>query len=347
MEATWFAVIAFMLTTYVVLDGFDFGAGIAHLFVARSDEERRTVIAAIGPVWDGNEVWLVASGGVLVFAFPKAYAVAFSGFYLPLMIVLWLLVGRGLSIELRSHSQNPLWRDFWDGLFCASSVTLALLLGVALANVVRGVPIDASGYFKGELFTNLRTGENPGALDWYTVSIGLFGVAMLGLHGALYLNWKTEGLVQDRSARLARRFYRAALLLGVFVTAGTYAVQPDLFRALAARPAGWLFPLVALGGVVGVPAALGRDRSLAAFLASCAILVGLLGALAAALYPILLRSTIDPAFTVDATRAASSHRGLLLGLIWWIPAMVIALGYFTYLFRSFAGKVKLGDAGHG
>ena len=145
MEATWFALLAFMLTAYVVLDGFDFGAGVLHVLVAKNDAERRTVLAAIGPVWDGNEVWLIASGGVLVYAFPRAYAVAFSGFYLPLMIVLWLLMLRGLGIELRSHMNDSLWWSGFDFVFSASSVLLAVFFGAAIGNVMRGVPLDSSG----------------------------------------------------------------------------------------------------------------------------------------------------------------------------------------------------------
>src|SRR5512140_7900 len=187
MATAWFILLGFMLIVYVVLDGFDLGAGILHLFVARHDDERRTVLAAIGPVWDGNEVWLLAAGGLLVFAFPRVYAVAFSGFYLPLILVLWLLVLRGVSIELRSHQANPLWRQFFDVVFALSSAVLALVLGVALGNVLRGVPIDGSGFFAAPLFTNFGHGGELGAIDWYTLSVGLFALAALGAHGAMYL----------------------------------------------------------------------------------------------------------------------------------------------------------------
>src|SRR5205823_12906150 len=171
-EPIWFGIVALMLTVYVVLDGFDFGGGILHLFVAKPGRERRTVLAAIGPVWDGNEVWLVAAGGVLFYAFPRAYAAGFSGFYLPLMIVLWLLILRGVSIEFRSREPNPLWRSFWAGTFALASSLMAIVLGAALGNIVRGVPVDASGYFVGPLFTNFRPGAHPGVLDWYTVLLG-------------------------------------------------------------------------------------------------------------------------------------------------------------------------------
>src|SRR6516225_1580612 len=154
MDALWYAIVAGMLAVYVALDGFDFGAGILHRFVARTDMERRTVLAAIGSVWDGNEVWLIAAGGLLFMAFPKAYSASFSGFYLALMIVLWLLILRGVAIEFRSQQENPLWREFWDTTFAFSSALLAIVLGTALGNVVRGVPVDATGFFAIPLFTN-------------------------------------------------------------------------------------------------------------------------------------------------------------------------------------------------
>src|SRR5262245_13345079 len=174
MNTLWFIIIAGMLAVYVVLDGFDFGAGIVHLFVARTDRERRTVLAAIGPLWDGNEVWLIAAGGVLVYAFPRAYSAGFSGFYMALMMVLWLLILRGTAIEFRSREANPLWRSFWDGTFAFSSVLMAVVLGAALGNGIRGVPLDETGFFAGPLFTNFLPGRRPGVLDWYTVLIGLF-----------------------------------------------------------------------------------------------------------------------------------------------------------------------------
>src|SRR5262249_55398436 len=219
MEAAWFAVIGFMLVIYVGVDGFDFGAGILHLLIAKTDEERRTVLAAIGPFWDGNEVWLVAAGGVLVFAFPRVYAAAFSGFYLPLTMVLWLLILRGLSIEFRSHHDNPLWRNFWDASFAFASVLIAAVLGASLGNLIRGVPLDSSGYFRAVLFTNFRTRPEPGALDWYTILVGLFAVAVLAGHGAVYLWWKASGTVADRAERLAKRLWVgiAAALLPVTV----------------------------------------------------------------------------------------------------------------------------------
>src|SRR5947207_5235587 len=179
METTWFCLVALMLGVYVVLDGFDLGAGVAHLLVAETDEERRAVLRSIGPVWDGNEVWLLAAGGTLYFAFPALYASSFSGFYLPLMIVLWLLILRGIAIEFRNHVESPVWQPIWDVVFAGSSGMLAVFFGAALGNVVRGVPLDAAGVFFLPLWTNFRIGKEVGILDWYTVMCGF--TAFIGL----------------------------------------------------------------------------------------------------------------------------------------------------------------------
>jgi cytochrome d ubiquinol oxidase subunit II len=205
MATTWFLIVALMFTTFVVLDGFDFGASALHLLVAKTDEERRTVLGAIGPLWDGNEVWLVAGGGILFFAFPHAYAAAFSGFYLPLTMVLWLLILRGVSIEFRGMEASPLWRTAWDGFFFFASALMAVVLGAALGNVIRGVPIGPDGYFSGPLFTNFMPGPHPGVLDWYTTLVGVFSLLVLSMHGALFLRMKTEGALRDRSQIWARR----------------------------------------------------------------------------------------------------------------------------------------------
>src|SRR5437660_1667929 len=185
MGTIWFWLEAIMITIYVLLDGFDLGAGAIHLLVARTDKERRQVLASIGSVWDGNEVWLIAAGGTLYFAFPALYASAFSGFYLPLMIVLWLLILRGIGIEFRAHVRNPVWQNFFDAVFSGSSILLAVFFGVALGNVVRGVPLDATGYFFEPLWTDFQLSSQPGILDWYTVLIWGLALVTLTSHGSL------------------------------------------------------------------------------------------------------------------------------------------------------------------
>src|SRR5271166_7049208 len=173
MGFLWFWLVAVMIVGYVVLDGFDLGVGVLHLFLVRTEAERKATLGSIGPVWDGNEVWLLAGGGTLYFAFPLLYASAFSGFYLALMIVLWLLIGRGASIELRAQINIGVWKSFFDGLFFFSSALLAIFFGAALANVIRGVPLQEDGYFFLPLWTNWRIGSQPGILDWYTVIGGV------------------------------------------------------------------------------------------------------------------------------------------------------------------------------
>src|SRR5207302_8140427 len=228
MGTIWFWLVAVMIVIYVLLDGFDLGAGTIHLLVAKTDEERRQVLGSIGPVWDGNEVWLLAAGGTLYFAFPALYASAFSGFYLPLMIVLWLLILRGASIEFRNHIQSAVWDPLWDFLFCTSSLLLAIFFGAALANVVRGVPLDASGYFFEPLWTDFQLGEQTGILDWYTTLVAVLALLALVMHGALWVQMKTTGPVNQRSAKLAANAWWGVLVLTAVVTTVTFQIQPQV-----------------------------------------------------------------------------------------------------------------------
>jgi cytochrome d ubiquinol oxidase subunit II len=344
MHALWYAILAAMLTAWAVLDGFDFGAGVVQRIVATTEAERGTVIAAIGPVWDGNEVWLVVSGGVFVFAFPRAYAVALSGMYLALCMVLWLLVFRGIAIELRGQIQHPLWRAGWDGMFTLASTVLAFVAGVALANVVRGVPIDESGWFHTDLFA--LGGGRVGAIDGYTGFVGLLAVVLLAAHGATYLAWKTEGDLRERCTAAARRAWMVGLVLVVGATAATAFVRPALFAALARRPWVWPLPAIAIASPVVALHALRRGEDRRAFLASSAFLASLLLVTAGALYPVLLPSTFGSQYDLDVEAAASGPHGLAVGVAWWAPAMVLAVLYFVNLFRSMRGKVASGEHDH-
>jgi cytochrome bd ubiquinol oxidase subunit II len=306
MEMFWFAVVSVMLAVYVVLDGFDFGAGIIHHLVAKTDDERRTVLAAIGPFWDGNEVWLLAGGGVLFLAFPRAYAAAFSGFYLPFMIVLWLLILRGIGIEFRSHNDNPLWRQFWDSIFSLASVLMALVLGTALGNVVRGVPLDATGYFALPLFTNFRPGPELGVFDWYTLLVGLFALVLLAGHGALYLCWKTAGPVQDRGKIIAWRAWLIVLPVWLLVSGATAWLRWSLFANLLARPWTWGLVILILAGLIGVFRFQRQGRQRSAFLSSSVFITAILAATMAGNYPNLLRSTMNPADSLTPTNWSAS-----------------------------------------
>ena len=340
METFWYGAVAVMVAGYVVLDGFDLGAGALHLFVAREDRERREVLAAIGPVWDGNEVWLLAGGGTLFFAFPRAYAAGFSGFYLPLMLVLWLLILRGLAIEMRSHLEAPVWRAFFDGTLAFSSTLLCVVLGAALGNVLRGVPLDATGSFLVPLFTDLRvTGAAQGVLDWYTVLVGVFALAALCGHGALFLAWRCSGPVQARATRISLRAYAVTAALGAGAVAATAIVRPHFYGQMLARPLSYPLVLLAAGSLLAVFVLRKRGKELGAFLASAGFLLGTLSATAVGAFPDLLVSTVAPEHTITAYSAATGAYGLRVGLTWWCLAMPLALGYFAYLYRSLRGKV--------
>ena len=346
MGTIWFCLVAIMIAMYVLLDGFDLGAGAIHLFVAKTDLERREVLASIGPVWDGNEVWLLAAGGTLYFAFPALYASGFSGFYLPLMMVLWLLILRGSSIEFRNHVKSAVWDPLWDFLFCASSLLLAVFFGAALANVVRGVPLDATGYFFEPLWTNFQLGEETGILDWYTVLVGVLALLVLVMHGALWVQLKTSGAVNARAKRLAGRVWWGVVVLTAIVTAVTFQVQPQVKENFVTWPLGFVLPLLAVAGLAGVAFELRKHEERKAFFASCLYLVGMLTSVVFGVYPMVLPAR-NPIYslTVEGTKAGAY--GLKVGVIWWIVGMILAAGYFTYVYRSFGGKVAVEEDPHG
>jgi cytochrome d ubiquinol oxidase subunit II len=352
MDTVWFAIIAIGLTIYVVLDGFDLGVGALHLLAGRSERDRRTLIRSIGPVWDGNEVWLLAGSGLLVLGFPVVYAAAFSGFYLPLMMVLWLLIGRGISLEFRNHISSPLWTPFWDVCFSISSALLAVLLGVALANIVRGVPLNEDGRFFLPLWTDFAVhvpatgaarGHPLGILDGYTVLGGLTALTVLSLHGATWIVLKTSGALRDRARLWIGRTWWASLAMTLGLTVATFLVQPHIQERMAGPTAGWIFPAIAFGGLFLVrrDTAAGRER--AAFLASCAFLVGLMMSAAWGMYPYLLPATTDPARGLTAHNASTSEYAMRVALWWFIPGLLLASTWFVVVYRSFAGKVDLAD----
>lgn len=335
METIWFGLVAVLLTGYVLLDGFDLGAGIVHLFAAKTPEERGQILASIGPVWDGNEVWLIAAGGTLYFAFPALYAASFSGFYLALNIVLWLLILRGIAIEFRHHVHNELWIAFWDVVFAGASTLLVVFFGTALGNVVRGVPLDAEGYFFLPLWTNLVPGVEPGIIDWYTVLAGIAAVIALTMHGALWVALKTTGEVANRSDTIARKACLAMVPAILLLSVMSFYVQPHLAESFRERPWGIVFPLISVSGLIGVY----RNRSLRAFLASGVFLFGLLASVAFGLYPNVLPSNADPSLSLTVLNAAASPYGLMIGFYWFLPALALALGYTFFVYRHFSGKV--------
>jgi cytochrome d ubiquinol oxidase subunit II len=341
-------IVAVMVAAYVLLDGFDIGAGAVHLLIAKTEDERRTVLRAIGPVWDGNEVWLLAAGGALYFAFPLLYASSFSGFYLPLTMVLWLIMLRAIGIEFRSHIAEPIWKGFFDVVFSVASILLAIFFGAALGNVVRGVPLNADGYFFEPLWTNWLVGKENGILDWYTVLCGVVALATLTAHGCLYLATKTEGELNGRARAVAFTLWPVQVLLTGASLIATLYVQPISLQNYYKWPVGFVIPVVVIGSLLVTFFSLKKQNDKAAFLGSCGYIVGMLVGAAFALYPNVLPASSDPKYSLTIYNTATGEHGMVVGFVWWSIGIVFALGYFVFIYRMFRGKVKLEEGGeHG
>lgn len=341
MIAVWYCVVGFMLTAYVVLDGRNFGAGMLHRAVARTPEERRQVIGAIGPLWSWHEVWLVGFGGTLLAVFPRLMATAFAGYYLALFLILWGLILRGIAIEVGGHIDNRLWQEFWDVVFVFASFLLAILFGAAAGNLARGVPLDAAGNFSMAFFTNFGVRGNVGLLDWYTVSVAIFAAVVLAAHGATYLTMKTEGGVHERSEAWARRLWVASGPLFVAISVETRIVRPDLPGPAVHNPLWALGLLVVVISAAMLVSGLVTRRELRAFVGSNGVLFGLLGTGGVTLFPVMLHSTLVPGNSLTAYAVASTPRALFLASIWWPVAFVLANAYFVFISRRYAGKVSV------
>jgi len=346
MGFIWFWLVAVMIVGYVVLDGFDLGVGILHLFLPRTEGEKRSSLRSIGPVWDGNEVWLLAGGGTLYFAFPLLYASAFSGFYLPLMIVLWLLVLRGVTLELRNHIDVGVWLALLDGVFGLSSAMLAIFYGAALANVLRGVPLAADGYFFLPLWTNFQPGVHPGILDWYTVIGGLVALVALTLHGALWLTIKVSGELEKRACRIINPLLVILMLLTVASLIGTIAVRPASLNNYYHYPFTFVVPagvLAALGGIWWFNQ---KQQPVRAFISSGLYLFFMLAGACWGVYPTLLPATTGGERDITLSRALSGPHTLSVGLAWWLFGMALAVGYVVFVYSRFNGKVNGDTAAH-
>ena len=256
------------------------------------------------------------------------------------MIVLWLLILRGISIEFRSHITSELWHAFWDVIFAGASVLLAIFYGAALGNVVRGVPIAADGYFFLALWTNLQPGPDAGIIDWYTVLIGVTALIALTIHGALWVALKTGGDLQARCQAVARRFWFLMLPLVLAISVTSFRIQPLLLESFGEHPWGMVFPALSASGFIGMLLFLKRQRECAAFLSSCTFILELLCSAAMGLYPNLLPSNGDAGRSLTVTSVSTASYGLRIGLFWFIPAFALALMYSVFVYRHFAGKVR-------
>lgn len=334
LNTIWFVLYVLIIGGYVILDGFDLGVGILSPFVARNDRERRIVLNSIGPVWDGNEVWLVLGGGALFAAFPLVYASLFSGFYVAMMLVLLVLITRTVAVEFRSQRESLRWRSTFDWFFFGSSTGITLLLGVALGNVIRGLPIDAQGNMSISLLDLL----NP-----YSLAVGVTAVAMLALHGGIFLTLKTEDEVLARVTRLVPGLMVGFFALMTVLIGWTLALDTPITNNYGDRVWIAIFPVLALGAAIAAWRWIRQQRYFQAFFASATMIAFLMGAVAAGLYPILLHSSTDSAYDLTVTNAASAEPTLMVMFVIAIIGMPFVLLYTAGVYYFFRGKVVLDD----
>ncbi len=327
MNVAGFVVIAFMLTAYVLLDGFDLGVGAVAPLIARGERERATAMASIGPFWNGNEVWLIAAAAALFALFPMAYASTFSGFYLPFIVVLWLLMFRGIALELRNHVRSELWHQFWDAAFSTSSALLIVLFGVALGNLLRGVPLDPAGYFQGRFAFLL----NP-----YALVVGLFALVAVSVHGAAFAAMRIEGELGARALRLVRNGSWLSLALYIAVTAMTFGEGVPI-------RAPWLYimPMLSLLTLGALWWCARKERGTAAFFASSCFLTILLVTAAGTLFPYLLPAFPARLGGISIFGAAPSPYALSCALGVSIAGVLLVGAYTAAVWRRMAGKISV------
>ncbi len=325
-----FCVIAVMLTVYTLLDGYDLGAGAVSLVLARTRPERTAIVESIGPFWSGNEVWLVAAGGTLFALFPKVYAVSFSGFYLPFIVVLWLLMFRGIAIELREQLPGSVWLDFWDTAFSLSSLLLIVLFGVAFGNLVRGLSLDADGYFFGT-FSSLL---NP-----YALAVGLLAVVALVQHGLVYLSARVDGPLGERALRYAGGVWWAVLVVFIAVTAATMLLRRGVEGAGA--PLAFTAGTVALLSLLAMRSRPARERAALPFRLSLLFLAALLVTASATMYPYLIRPYPGHAGGLTIANAAPPAAALAVSLPIAIAGLIVVIAYSTFVHRLMPARVAV------
>lgn len=328
----WFVLLGVLLAGYAILDGFDLGVGMLHTLVARTDHERRLVINSIGPLWDGNEVWLVTFGGALFAAFPEAYATTFSGFYLPFMLLLNTLIFRAAAIEFRSKVTSDTWRSIWDYAFSLASLGTTALMGIAVGNLVWGV----------ELVDGIMRGGTLALLHPYALAMGALAVALFAMHGSIYLYLKTEGELQQRLVPWMWRTYGVFNGLYLLVTMVTLVARPGVTEHLQRYPAAWLLVAANIGAVMNIPRCIFQGKAGQAFASSTFVVACLVFLFGAAIYPDLVPS-LPGGEGMSLTYAASSEATLQrMGLVAALGMPLVA-SYTVLVYWTFRGKVSLGE----
>lgn len=332
LNVIWFGLVGVLLTGYAILDGFDLGVGALHL-LARTDEERRIFLNAIGPVWDGNEVWLVTGGGALFAAFPHVYATVFSGFYLALVLLLFGLIFRAVAIEFRSKRPEAAWRQAWDVAFSVSSLLSALLLGVALGNIAWGIPLREDHEFAGTFL---------GLLHPYPLLVGVTTVALFMMHGAIYLVLKTEGPLHDRLRSWVNNAIIFFIICYATTTMATLLFVPHMVAIFKEHPALFVVALANMLAIANIPREIHHGRDLYAFLSSCAAMAALMALFGLGMFPHIVYSNPNPDFSLTLYNAASSQKTLGIMLVIALLGVPLVLAYTASIYWVFRGKVKLG-----
>jgi cytochrome d ubiquinol oxidase subunit II len=334
LQLFWFAMIGVLLAGYGILDGFDLGVGILHLWV-RKDEERRLVMSSIAPIWDGNMVWLVVFGGALFAAFPRAYAAAFSGFYLPFMLVLFALIFRGVSMEFRSKQPMAWWRQAWDVAFSTASTLASFVFGVLVGNTIAGLPLGADGDFTGPIPFGTLFG-------WYPCLTGLFAVATFAMHGSIYLYLKTEGELHQRVHGWMWTTFFLFLSLYVGVSLATLLGLPHATGKYQEHP--WLLIVVVLNvlAIANIPRAIYLGQPYYAFISSACTIAAFTFLFGMTLYPNFIVSNVDPSYSLTISRAASSNTTLGIMAVIAVLGMPFVLSYTITIYWVFRGKVQIG-----
>ncbi|CCB85976.1 MULTISPECIES: cytochrome d ubiquinol oxidase subunit II [Parachlamydia] len=336
LEFIWFSAFVALVTGYAILDGFDLGVGMLHLF-SKKDEERRLMLNSIGPVWDGNEVWLVTAGGALFAGFPDIYATLCSAFYVPLMILLGGLIFRAVAIEFRSKRPMPWWRWMWDVLFSLASLIIALALGVVLGNLIRGLPLDAQKEFTGDLSSLLHP---------YALLIGIMAVALFCMHGGIFILMKTEGELHDKIRSWINPFIIFFIITYSLVTMATLIYMPHMIKTIQERP---IFFLLAVGNmlsIANIPREINQGKDWLAFVSSCFNIVFLMLLYAVGTYPEVVRAINDPSLSLTIYNSASSEKTLEILIIIALIGIPLVLAYTTAIYWIFHGKVKLDSSSY-
>jgi len=327
----WFILVGVLFGGYAILDGFDLGVGALHLFV-KNDKDRRVFLNSIGPIWDGNEVWLVTGGGALFAAFPEVYATVFSGFYLAFMLLLVALIFRAVAIEFRSKQPMKWWRDLWDASFSVSSIVSSLLVGIAMGNIAFGIPLSADHEYAG---TFLRL------LTPYPLLVGVTTLALFTMHGSIYIVLKTEGPLQVRLKKWVKNTMIFFILCYAVTTLATLLFVPHMLTTLRQYPVLFIVPLLSVLSIANIPRNVSLGHGFGAFLSSCAALASLMALFGIGMYPALVYSDPHPEFSLTIVNAASSVKTLKIMTVIAAIGMPLVLSYTASIYWIFRGKVKL------